>query len=90
MDHSQGGFSFSQHDRDQFHQNFGSDFGTFASPGFTIRLGIGVPQSYHDLRPVPHKIYRMYPQFRGYLYFVSSRGDFVIVSPRSHRIVAVL
>jgi len=64
--------------------------GTFAAPGFTVRVGVAVPHSYRDLRPVPRKIYRAYPQFRGYYYFVSNRGDFVIVSPRSHRVVAVI
>ena len=33
---------------------------------------------------------RYYPQFRGYLYFVDADGDVVIVSPRSHRIIAIL
>ena len=41
----QVGFGFSQNDRDQCHQSFGSDFGTFATPGFTIPLGIGVPRA---------------------------------------------
>jgi len=85
-----GSFDWSRRDRDQFHQRFrGFDFGTFATPNFTIRLGIPVPHSY-KLRHVPRSIYRYYPWFRGYLYFVDRRGDFVIVSPRSYKIVAVL
>jgi hypothetical protein len=84
------GFGFSSHDRSRFHQDFGFSFGTFAAPGFSVRVGVAVPHSYHDLRQVPRKIYRAYPQFRGYLYFVSNPGDFVIVSPRSHRVVAVI
>jgi hypothetical protein len=89
-DHRQGGFTFSSRDRNQFHQSFGFSFGGFATPGFSINVGVAVPHSYNDLRPVPRKVYRAYPQFRGYLYFVSRRGDFVIVSPRSHRVVAVI
>ena len=42
------------------------------------------------VRPVPRSVYKYYPQYRGYLFFVGRHGDFVIVSPRSHRIVAVL
>ena len=88
--HRQGGFSFSSGDRNQFHQSFGFSFGGFATPGFSVNVGVAVPRSYNDLRPVPRKVYRAYPQFRGYLYFVSRRGDFVIVSPHSHRVVAVI
>ena len=84
------GFGFSSQDRHRFHQDFGVSFGSFAAPGFSIRVGVAVPHAYHDLRPVPRKIYRTYPQFRGYLYFVSNRGDFIIVSPRSHRVVAMI
>jgi hypothetical protein len=84
------GFKFSQTDRSRFHQQLrGYNFGFFPVPGFTINLGIGVPRSY-ALRPVPRAIYRYYPQFRGYLFFVSRRGDVVIVSPRTRRIVAVI
>jgi len=86
-----GTFSFSSRDRDQFHQRFrGFNFGMFGTPSFSIHLGIGVPHNYyHYLRPVPRSIYRYYPWFRGYLYFVRG-GQFVIVSPRNHRIVAVI
>ena len=92
---SYGTFNFGQHDRRDFDQrfrgyNFG-DFGFFAAPSFTITIGTPLPYSYHrHLRPVPWTVYHYYPWFRGYLYFVDRRGDFVIVSPRSYRIVAVL
>ena len=83
-------WNFSTHDRDQFHQRFRSfNFGFFPAPGFSIRLGIAVPHNY-QLRPVPRSIYRYYPQFRGYLYFVGRNGNFVIVNPRTYRIVAIL
>lgn len=85
-----GNWNFSQHDRDQFRQRFhGFNFGFFPVPNFSINLGVAVPHSY-TLKPVPRGIYRDYPQFRGYLYFVSRNGDIVIVSPRSYRIVAIL
>ena len=87
-----GGFNFSQHDRDQFHRRFGPGFNfgfNFGTPSFSIQLGTPVPRSY-GLKPVPRSIYRYYPQFRGYLFFQTRRGSIVIVSPRSHRIVAVL
>ena len=85
-----GSFNWSRHDRDQFHQRFhGFNFGTFGTPNFSIHLGVNVPHSY-KLRTVPRSIYKYYPWFRGYLYFVTRGGDFVIVSPRSYRIVAVL
>jgi len=85
-----GSFNWSRHDRDQFHQRFhGFNFGSFATPNFSIHLGVNVPHSY-KLRFVPRSIYKYYPWFRGYLYFVTRGGDFVIVSPRSYRIVAVL
>ena len=74
-----------------FHQRFGGfNFGTFGVPGFSITIGGQVPHSYNSLRPVPRSVYKFYPQYRGYLFFVGRHGDFVIVSPRSHRIVAVL
>lgn len=84
------GFDFSRRDRDTFHQRFrGFNFGVFPTPSFSIRLGVRVPHSY-ALKPVPRSIYRYYPQFRGYLFFVTRNGSIVIVSPRSLRIVAVL
>jgi hypothetical protein len=90
-----GTFDFNQQDRSFFHQHFrGSnfgDFGFFLSPNFSISIGINVPHAYQrHLRPVPSSIYRYYPWFRGYLFFIDRRGDFVIVSPRNFRIVAVL
>jgi hypothetical protein len=84
------GFDFSRRDRDAFHQRFhGFNFGFFPAPGFSITLGVHVPRSY-SLKHVPRSIYRYYPQFRGYLFFVTRNGSIVIVSPRSYRIVAVL
>jgi hypothetical protein len=92
MDHGpqNGSFNWSRHDRDHFHQQFhGFNFGFFGVPNFSIHIGTAVPRSF-DLRPVPRSIYRDYPWFRGYLFFVTRGGDIVIVSPRSHRIVGII
>ena len=91
----QGTFNFNQQDRNFFHQhfrgfNFGN-FGFFGAPTFSITIGSNIPFRYHShLRRVPANIYRYYPWFRGYFFFVDARGDFVIVNPRNFRIVAVL
>jgi hypothetical protein len=90
-----GTFNFNQHDRSQFHQRFhGFNFGNFSfflTPSFSITINTSVPTSYHrHLKTVPSSIYRYYPWFRGYLYFVDHGGDFVIVNPHSFKIVAVL
>jgi hypothetical protein len=87
-----GYFNFTPYDRDQFHRRFrGFDFGFFMTPRFSITLGFHVPHYYYQtLRPVPRSIYRYYPWFRGYLFFVARNGDIVIVSPRTYRIVAIL
>lgn len=90
-----GTFNFSTQDRGYFDQrfhgyNFG-DFGFFATLPFSIAIGTLLPTPYHThLRPVPYHVYHYYPWFRGYLYFIDRRGDFVIVDPHRFRIVAVL
>lgn len=90
-----GTFNFNQQDRNFFRQHFrGFNFGNFSfflSPNFSITIGTNVPNRYHaHLQRVPASIYRYYPWFRGYFFFVDRRGDFVIVNPRNFRIVAVL
>jgi hypothetical protein len=90
-----GSFNWNQQDRSRFHQqfNFGSfgNFSFFFAPNFSISIGVSVPHTYRThLKLVPRSIYSDYPWFRGYYYFVDKRGDFVIVSPRSYHIVAVL
>lgn len=71
----------------EFRRSF--DFPRFARPFFDIRPGAVVPRQFR-LRTVPREILFYYPEYRGYLYFVTSRDDVVIVSPRSYRIVAIL
>lgn len=90
-----GTFNFSQQDKSQFHQRFrGLNFGSFSfflAPNFSITIGANVPSHYHaHLKKVPYSIYKYYPWFRGYYYFIDRKGDFVIVSPTRWRIVAVL
>ena len=90
---SDGFFNFTPRQHDEFRQRFqGFNFGfVFPAPTFSIFLGTAVPHYYYPrLHRVPYAIWRYYPQFRGYLFFVTRRGDIVIVSPRSYRIVAIL
>jgi hypothetical protein len=75
--------------RDQFRQFFRGFGFNFAVPFFDVRPGVTVPRSYH-LRPVPPQIYRYYPYYRGYLYFMTRDGSIVIVSPRSLRIIDII
>lgn len=90
-----GTFNWDQQDRNFFHQrfNFGGfgNFSFFLSPNFSITIGTPLPNLYHShLRRVPYSVYHVYPWFRGYFFFVDRRGDFVIVSPKTFKIVAVL
>lgn len=85
-----GPMNFSAPDRARFRQHFRNyRFPTFEVPTFGINIGVSVPRSYR-LRPVPYDIYRYYPGFRGYLYFVLRSGDVVIVDQRNLRIVAII
>lgn len=90
-----GTFNFNPTDRRMFDQRFhGFGFGNFSfffSPTFSISVGVSVPSHYRThLKRVPANVYRYYPWFKGYYFFVDKRGDFVIVSPRNWHIVAVL
>jgi len=88
-------FHWNQQDRNYFHQrfNFGGfgSFSFFLSPNFSITIGSALPNTYHShLKRVPYSVYHIYPWFRGYYFFIDRRGDFVIVNPRTFKIVAVL
>lgn len=65
------------------------DFPRFDQPRFSIRRGAPVPRSFR-LRPLPFEMVIFYPQYRGFLYFMTRDGSIVVVSPRSYRIVDVL
>ena len=83
---------FSRHDNrppfSMFMRHF--NFPHFAAPDFRVRPGGFVPD-YYELDPLPPEFFFYYPNYRGYLYFVTPSGHIVIVSPgRHHRIIAIL
>ena len=55
---------------------------------FSISVGTAVPTSV-TLHPVPTTIVEIVPQYRGYDFFVV-RDEFIIVEPRTHKIVDVI
>jgi hypothetical protein len=55
---------------------------------FSISVGTAVPTSV-TLHPVPTEVIAVIPQYRGYDFFVV-RDEFVIVEPRTHKIVDVI
>jgi hypothetical protein len=95
-DHNNNDHNYSRNDHNgppRGHPSFhvwmhGYHFPYFARPFFDVRPGIVVPHSYR-LRRVPPEILIYYPEYAGFLYFIW-RGEIVIVSPRSLRIVAIL
>lgn len=55
---------------------------------FSVSVGARVPRTVH-FYPVPMELVRIYPNWRGYDYFLV--GDqIIVVNPRTHEIVAVL
>jgi len=55
---------------------------------FTLRVGVAIPRTIRVV-PVPMEVVRFYPQWSGFLYFVS--GDqIVVVDPNSFTVVGVL
>jgi len=70
-------------------RGFGYGLGMFAAPNFGVQIGVGVPHSYR-LREVPRSIWRYYPEYRGYLFFVNRNGAIVIVNPRTYRIIDII
>jgi Protein of unknown function (DUF1236) len=55
---------------------------------FSINVGIAVPRTVRVIA-VPEVIVDIYPDWRGFLYFVYE-DEIVIVDPNTYRIVAVL
>ena len=77
-------------DRDQFRRHFRDfHFSPFPRPDFAIRPGMVVPRHY-ALRPLPRALFRNYPFYRGFLFFMTRDGSIVIVNPRTYRIVAII
>ena len=54
----------------------------------SIRVGERVPSSVH-LYPVPTEIVEVYPEWRGF-YYIYVGDQILVISPRTHEIVAVL
>jgi hypothetical protein len=55
---------------------------------FDVTVGTVVPETIHFV-PLPPRIARIVPRYRGYDYFVVS-DEIVLVEPRTHRIAAVI
>lgn len=54
----------------------------------SVRVGARIPPSVH-LYPVPVEVVEVYPEWRGY-YYVMVGDEILIISPRTHEIVAIL
>lgn len=55
---------------------------------FNVRVGAPIPRSVRVV-PVPEEIVSIYPQWSGFLYFVSG-DEIVVVDPNSYAVVGVL
>lgn len=55
---------------------------------FTLRVGAPIPRTIHVVQ-VPQEIVAIYPQWSGFLYFVSG-DEIVVVDPNSYAVVGVL
>jgi hypothetical protein len=60
-----------------------------ANVNFSINVGTVVPRGRVRVVTVPPVLVEIYPQYRGYLYFITGER-IVIIEPSSYRIVAVL
>ena len=56
---------------------------------FAISVGARVPRERISLRPLPSEVVTIYPQWRGYEFFLV-RDEIIVVDPRTLEIVAVL
>jgi hypothetical protein len=56
---------------------------------FSISVGTRVPHERVSLRPLPVEVVTIYPEWRGYEFFLV-RDEIVVVDPRTEEIVAVL
>jgi len=57
---------------------------------FDVSVGVVVPKSKVELRPLPTRIIKLVPRYEGYLFFVLADGRIVIVEPSSLKVVVVL
>jgi Protein of unknown function (DUF1236) len=56
---------------------------------FAVSVGTRVPRERVSLRPLPTEVITIYPEWRGYEFFLV-RDEIIVVDPRSLEIVAVL
>jgi hypothetical protein len=56
---------------------------------FSISVGTKVPRGHIDLRPLPSEVVTIYPEWRGYEFFLV-RDEIIVVDPRTLEIVDVL
>ena len=56
---------------------------------FAISVGARVPRERISLRPLPSEVVTIYPEWRGYEFFLV-RDEIIVVDPRTLEIVAVL
>jgi hypothetical protein len=60
-----------------------------ASVNFEINVGVVVPKTI-KLTPLPVRIVKILPKFKGFLFFVLADGRIVIVDPGSLKIVIII
>jgi hypothetical protein len=56
---------------------------------FSVSVGTRIPRERVSLRPLPSEVVTIYPEWRGYEFFLV-RDEIIVVDPRSLEIVAVL
>lgn len=56
---------------------------------FSVSVGVTVPRTV-EVHTVPVSVVEVYPQYRGYRYFVLADGRVVIVEPASYEIVTII
>ena len=60
-----------------------------AHVNFTVNVGVAVPSTV-ELYPLPPRIVRLIPRYRGYEFFLLPDGRIVIVEPRTLKIVFII
>lgn len=56
---------------------------------FNVTVGAAVPETV-ELRPLPQRIVKIVPRYKGYRFFVLADGRIVIVEPSSLKVVVIL
>jgi Protein of unknown function (DUF1236) len=60
-----------------------------ANVNFSVSVGTRVPREGVSFRPLPVEVVTIYPEWRGYEFFLI-RDQIVVVDPRTYEIVAIL